>query len=67
MESHRLKMILDDMKVIRAFIHENGLNEVFKKPTACADECWAHLNNIEIACDEQSDESLTWKEFTNKK
>ena len=64
MESHRLKMILDDMKVIRAFIHANGLEEVFKQPTECADECWTHLNNIEIACDEQSDECLTWKLFT---
>ena len=61
---HRLAMIEDDLKVIRAFIYENGLNEDFQKPTGMADECWTHLNNIEIACDLSSDESLGWELFS---
>ena len=61
---HRLAMVEDDLKVIRAFIYKNGLGETFQKPTGMADECWTHLNNIEIACDLSSDESLTWKLFS---
>ena len=61
---HRLAMIEDDLKVIRAFIYEQELNETFQKPTPMADECWTHLNNMEIACDLSSDESLTWKLFS---
>jgi hypothetical protein len=60
---HRLEMIADDMKVIRAFIYENGLGEVFQKPTGMADECWTHLNNIDIACDLDSAEALDWSHF----
>ena len=62
---HRLEMIKDDMKVIRAFIYENDLGETFQKPTGMSDECWTHLNNIDIACDLSSDESLSWKLFSN--
>jgi hypothetical protein len=57
---HRLAMIEDDLKVIRAFIYKQGLDETFQM----ADECWTHLNNMEIACDLSSDESLTWKLFS---
>ena len=63
---HRIAMIEDDLRVIRAFIYEQGLNEKFQKQTPMSDECWTHLNNIEIACDLSSDESLTWKPFNNK-
>jgi len=61
---HRLAMIEDDLKVIRAFVYEQGLNETFQKPTPMADECWTHLNNIEIACDLSSEESLSWESFS---
>jgi hypothetical protein len=61
---HRLRMVEDDMKVIREFIYANGLSETFQKPTPMADECWTHLNNINIACDLTSEESLTWNLFT---
>ena len=63
---HRIAMIEDDLKVIRAFVYEQGLSETFQKPTSMADECWTHLNNIEIACDLGSEESLNWKLFDNK-
>jgi len=61
---HRLAMIEDDLKVIRAFIYEQELNVTFQKPTPMADECWTHLNNIEIACDLSSEECLSWKLFS---
>jgi hypothetical protein len=61
---HRLAMVEDDLRVIRAFIYREELNETFQKPTEMADECWTHLNNIEIACDLTSDESLTWTKFS---
>jgi hypothetical protein len=57
---HRLAMVEDDLRVIRAFIYEQGLSETFQKPTPMTDECWTHLNNIEIACDLSSEESLNW-------
>ena len=61
---HRLAMVEDDLRVIRAFIYREELNETFQKPTEMADECWTHLNNIEIACDLSSEESLGWKLFS---
>lgn len=61
---HRLAMIEDDMRVIRAFIYKEELSETFQKPTPMADECWTHLNNIDIACDLSSEESLDWKLFS---
>ncbi len=36
----------------------------FSLPTAQCDEAITHLNNIEIACDLDSEESLSWKPFT---
>ena len=61
---HRLKMIEDDMKVVRAFVYKENLSKDFEKPTPMADECWTHLNNIDIACDLSSTESLDWKPFS---
>ena len=61
---HRLAMIEDDLRVIRTFIYEQGLNETFQKPTPMADECWTHLNNVDIACDLSSNECLSWKLFS---
>lgn len=61
---HRLAMIQDDLKVIRQFIYSQGYD--FTLPTEEADECFTHLNNIEIACDLSTDESLDWKLFTKK-
>jgi len=63
---HRLAMVEDDLKVIRAFIYAQGLNETFQKPTPMADECWTHLNNIEIACDLTDSECLDWELFNKK-
>lgn len=61
---HRLAMIQDDLNVIRAFIYREGLIDTFRKSTDECDEAITHLNNIEIACDLNSDESLSWKLFT---
>lgn len=64
---HRIEMIQDDMQAIRKFIDDNGLTEIFNKKTAQCDTAITHLNNIEIACDLSSDESTSWKLFTNTK
>jgi len=53
------------LDVIRKFIYENNLAKQFEQPTGMADECWTHLNNIEIACDLSTDESLNWKLFSS--
>jgi hypothetical protein len=73
---HRLAMVADDIKAIREFIMnsqvtlmENSsiksrpLGYVFNRPTPHADDCWTHIINIEIACDLNSPESLTWTKF----
>jgi hypothetical protein len=62
---HRLAMIQDDLKALRVFIAENNLQEKFDMPTAQCERAISHLNNIEIACDITSDESLSWKLFTS--
>jgi len=61
---HRLAMVQDDLNTIRAFIYGQGLIDIFQKPTDKCDEAITHLNNIEIACDLSSDESLFWKRYT---
>jgi hypothetical protein len=60
---HRLAMIQDDLNQLRAFIYANNLAEAFESPTDVSDEAWTLLNNIEIACDLASNESLSWKPF----
>ena len=61
---HRLAMVKDDLDVIRRFIYQSGLSKQFEQPTEMADECWTHLNNIEIACDLSTPESYSWAPFT---
>ena len=61
---HRLAMVKDDLDVIRRFIYQSGLSKQFEQPTEMADECWTHLNNIEIACDLSTPESYLWTPFT---
>jgi len=64
---HRLAMVQDDQEQIRAFIHANGLDDVFHgNPTPMCDEAMTHLNNIEIACDLTSEESRYWTKFNAK-
>ena len=58
---HRLAMVADDLKVIRKFIAANHLTGEFEMPSSTSDEAFTNLNNIEIACDLTSDESLEWK------
>ena len=61
---HRLAMVADDFKVLRNFIDQEGLTETFYKATDQAYEAQTHLNNIEIACDLSTDESLAWKLYS---
>lgn len=62
--NQRLAMIQDDINAIREFIYANDLQDKFHLPTAQCDDAITHLNNIEIACDLDSEESLSWKPFT---
>ena len=59
---HRLKMVNDDCNALRNFISKNAL-EIFNKPSC--DEAMSHLSNINIACDLNSNESLSWKLYSN--
>ena len=58
---HRLAMIEDDLNALRQFIYSKGYD--FTLPTEHCDEAITHLNNIEIACDLSTDESLSWSKF----
>ena len=63
---HRIAIIYDDLVQIRKFIYENNLDEIFQRKTHVSDEAWTLLNNIEIACDLNSDECLTWRTYNYK-
>jgi hypothetical protein len=67
---HRLEMIADDSSDLREFIYSNGLLKKFSTPDefeniTSGEGGITFLNNIDIACDLNDDESLTWK--LNKK
>lgn len=62
--NQRLAMIQDDINAIREFIYANDLVHIFNLPSEQCDEAITHLNNIEIACDLNSEESLSWKPFS---
>lgn len=62
---HRLEMVNDDATTLRDFISNNYLMDFFlNKCSGKADNGITHLNNIEIACDLNSDESLSWKKYS---
>ena len=61
---HRLRMVKDDLGVLLHFIEEQGLQEVFARNTQIAgDPAMVNFSNIEIACDLNDDESLSWGMF----
>ena len=62
---HRLAMVVDDLKVIRKFIAEQGLTGEFQMPSSTSDEAFTNLNNIEIACDLTNDECLSWQHYND--
>ena len=57
---HRLAMVLDDVKALVEFLDENRLMEALDKPSKQTNSAWTHINNIEIACDVNDNESLSW-------
>ncbi len=61
---HRIAMVKDDLDIIRKFIYSEQLDRAFERQSETSDECWTNLNNIEIACDLSTDESLSWKLFS---
>ena len=64
---HRLAIVKDDLDIIRRFIYSEQLDKAFERQSETSDECWANLNNIEIACDLSTDEPLSWKKFSTAK
>lgn len=58
--AHRMSMIMDDLAVIRKQLTSAQL----KGSTDLADDLQTHFNNIEIACDLNSNESLDWKLYS---
>ena len=64
---HRLAMIKDDLDIIKKFIYNEQLDKAFERQSETSDECWTNLNNIGIACDLSTDESLSWKLFSTAK
>jgi len=56
---HRLAMIMDDIRVIESNLGE----EILSKPTSYSDCLGVHFSNIEIACDLESEECLSWSPF----
>jgi len=63
---HRLAMVEDDITQLKKFIYANGLDETFQKATDTSDEAWTLLYNMEIACDLNSDECMTWKLYNHE-
>jgi hypothetical protein len=57
---HRMRMVLDDLKVIKS----QFTPEELEVSTPYAEDLYTHFNNIEIALDLDSDESLSWKLYS---
>ncbi len=61
---HRLSQVQDDLNTLRRFINEQGLDLIFQLECSATMAPAIHnLNNIEIACDLNNDESLSWGMF----
>lgn len=61
---HRLAMVQDDLGILKRFILEQGLDEVFNHTaSATSDSAYINISNIEIACNLNNDESLSWGMF----
>lgn len=58
--AHRMRMVMDDLRVIKRQLTPIQLS----MKTNEADELLVHFNNIEIACDLESKESLTWELYS---
>jgi hypothetical protein len=58
--AHRMRMIMDDLMVIRKQFNEAQL----QTPTALASSIETHFLNIEIACDLDSSECYNWELYS---
>jgi hypothetical protein len=57
---HRMRMITDDLLIIR----QQFVEEELECSTTHAEDLYTHFNNIAIALDLDSDESLSWKLYS---
>ena len=65
---HRIKLISDDLEVIKKFINQEKLSQIFEtKITLTSDDAYCNIRNIEIACDLNNNESLSWSAYNNSK
>jgi len=65
---HRLRMVQDDLKIIKKFIMDEELSSVFEEMPSDTSDCAMHnINNIEAACDLKSDECLSWTPYKTHK
>lgn len=60
---HRLEIISEEASILRKFIEDNDLAEKFALATSKSHEAIHHLNNIDIACDLNDNESLKWTKY----
>ena len=57
-------MVQDDLSVLKKFISEQGLDDIFNHtPSSTSDSALNNISNIEIACDLSSRESLSWEVY----
>lgn len=61
---HRLKMVQDDLNILKRLINDMGLEKTFENINTATSDCAFHnISNIEIACDLNNEESLSWGMF----
>lgn len=62
---HRLRMVQDDLNMLRYFLLQQSLEPVFKNVNnkLTGDVGMCNIHNIEIACDLNDDQSLSWGMF----
>jgi hypothetical protein len=59
---HRMRMIMDDLVIIR----QQFVEEELECSTSHAEDLYTHFNNIAIACDLDTTEALSWKLYSKE-
>lgn len=62
---HRIKMIEDDLNMLKAFISQHGLDDFFNEKLSVKTGAsgYTSIQNIEISCDLKNTEALSWGMF----
>lgn len=59
---HRMRMIMDDLVIIR----QQFVEEELECSTSHGEDLYTHFNNIAIACDLDTTEALSWKLYSKE-